>query len=116
MKNETDLLAFEVVGNSMDNGTRSSFEEGDKLVVRPFDINDFRNAIGNDLNTFWIIEINQSTLFKQIIEYDSKYDMIKCHSLNTNGQYPDAFIKVEDITKVYRVVQVQYKPIHYEEL
>lgn len=113
---KTDLLAFEVVGNSMDNGTRSSFEEGDKLVVQLFDISDFRNSIGNDLNSFWVIEIKKGTLFKQIIGYDSRHDMIKCHSLNTNGQYPDAFIKVEDITKVYRVVQVQYKPIHYGEL
>lgn len=113
---KTDLLAFEVVGNSMDNGTRSSFEEGDKLVVQLFDISDFRNSIGNDLNSFWVIEIKKGTLFKQIIEYDSRHDMIKCHSLNTNGQYPDAFIKVEDITKVYRVVQVQYKPIHYGDL
>lgn len=113
---KTDLLAFEVVGNSMDNGTRSSFEEGGKLVVQLFDISDFRNSIGNDLNSFWVIEIKKGTLFKQIIEYDSRHDMIKCHSLNTNGQYPDTFIKIEDITKVYRVVQVQYKPIHYGEL
>ena len=113
---KTDLLAFEVVGNSMDNGTRFSFEEGDKLVVQLFDISDFRNSIGNDLNSFCVIEIKKGTLFKQIIEYDNRHDMIKCHSLNTNGQYPDAFIKVEDITKVYRVVQVQYKPIHYGEL
>lgn len=113
---KTDLLAFEVVGNSMDKGTRSSFEEGDKLVVQPFDISDFRNSIGNDLNSFWVIEIKKGTLFKQIIEYDSRHDTVKCHSLNTNGQYPDAFIKVENITKVYRVVQVQYKPIYYGEL
>lgn len=108
-----DLLAFEVVGNSMDNSTRSSFEEGDKLVVQPFDISDFRNSIGNDLNSFWVIEVGQGILFREIVGYDSRHDMIKCHSLNTNGQYPDAFIKVENITKVYRVVQVQCKPIHY---
>ena len=112
---KTDLLAFEVIGNSMDNGTRSSFEEGDRLIVRPFDINDFRNSINNDLNSFWIIEVEQVILFRQIVEYDSRHDMIKCHFLNTNGQYPDAFIKIEDITKAYRVVQVLYKPINIGE-
>lgn len=113
---KTDLLAFEVVSNSMDNGTRSSFEEGDRLIVQLFDISDFRDSIGNDLNSFWVIEVGQEILFREIVGYNSRHDMIKCHSLNTNGQYPDAFIKVENITKVYRVVQVQYKPIHYGEL
>lgn len=107
---KTDLLAFEVTGNSMDNGTRFSFEEGDILIVQLFKINDFRNSINNDLNSFWVIEVEQGILFRQIVEHDN--DTVKCHSLNTNGQYPDAFIKVEDIAKVYRVVQVHYKPIN----
>lgn len=112
---KTDLLAFEVVGNSMNNGTRSSFEEGDKLIVQPFDINEFRNTIGKDLNSFWMIETEQGILFRQVVEYDSARDMIKSHQLNTNIQYPDTFIKIGSITKVYRVVQLQCKPIHYGE-
>lgn len=107
---KTDLLAFEVVGDSMDDGTRFSFKNGDRLIVQLFDISDFRNSINNDLKSFWVIEVEQGILFRQIVEYDN--DTVKCHSLNTNGQYPDTFIKIEDIAKVYRVVQVHYKPIN----
>ena len=113
MKHETDLLAFKIVGDSMNDGTRSGFEPGDKLIVQPFSIGDFRNSIGNDLNSFWVIEMKKGVLVRQIVEYAN--DTIKCHPLNSFEQYPDAFIKVEDITKVYRVLQVQHKPIHYGE-
>lgn len=112
MKNETGLFIFEVVGNNMSDGTRSSFEDGDKLIVQLFSIDDFRNKIDSDLNSFWIIETEGSILLKQIIEYDKAYDTIKCHSLNT-AQCPDALIKVESITKIYRVMQRQSRIIHY---
>ena len=41
-------IALEVKGDSMNNGTRSSFEAGDRLIVKPFSIDDFRNNISND--------------------------------------------------------------------
>ena len=31
-------IALEVKGDSMNNGTRSSFEAGDRLIVKPFSI------------------------------------------------------------------------------
>ncbi|EIY25958.1 hypothetical protein HMPREF1062_04300 [Bacteroides cellulosilyticus CL02T12C19] len=110
---KTNVLAFEVTSDSMDNGTRFSFAPGDKLIAQSFSISDFRNSIGNDLNSFWVIELKNGVLVRQIVEYAN--DTIKCHSLNTNGQYPDAFIKVEDVIKMYRVMQLQRKPIHYGE-
>lgn len=115
MKNETNLQVFEVVGNSMNDGTRFSFEAGYKLIVQPFSISDFRNSIGNDLNSFWIIEIEKGILFRQIVKYDMINDTIECHSLNTTKQDLNTFIKIGDITKPYRVVQLQSKTIHYGE-
>lgn len=114
MKEETGLFIFEVVGNNMNDGTRSSFEDGDKLIVQLFNINDFRSKIDSDLNSFWIIETGASILLKQIIEYDKPHDTIKYHSLNT-AQCPDALIKVESITKIYRVMQRQSRIIHHYE-
>ena len=100
-------IALEVKGDSMNNGTRSSFEAGDRLIVKPFSIDDFRNNIRNDLNSFWVIEIEQGYLFRQIIEYDNTRDAIRCHSLNVSGQYPDAFVEIKNITKVGRVIESQ---------
>ena len=100
-------IALEVKGDSMNNGTRSSFEAGDRLIVKPFSIDDFRNNISNDLNSFWVIEIEQGYLFREIIEYDNTRDAIRCHSLNVSGKYPDAFVEIKNITKVGRVIESQ---------
>ena len=110
---KTDVLAFEVTSDSMNDGTRSSFESGDKFIVTPCRISDFRNSIGNDLNSFWVIEMKKGVLVRQIVEYVN--DTIKCHSLSSSGQYPDTFIEIENITKMYRVMQLQRKPIRYGE-
>ena len=100
---ETNLSAFEILGDSMDDGTRRSFAPGDKLIVEPFNINDFKDSIGSDLGSFWVIQVGTCILVRQIVEYAN--DTIKCHSLNP--------IKIEDITKIYRVIQKQEKAVHY---
>ena len=108
---ETNLSAFEILGDSMNDGTRRSFAPGDKLIVEPFNINDFKDSIGSDLGSFWVIQVGTCILVRQIVEYAD--NVIKCHSLNLNGQYPDILIKIEDITKIYRIIQKQGKPIRY---
>ena len=102
-----EMIAFEVKGDSMDNGTRSSFEDGDRLIVKPFSIESFRNNISNDLNSFWVIETERGYLFRQIVESDNTRDAIRCHSLNVSGQYPDVFVEIRNITKVGRVIESQ---------
>ena len=106
---EYAYTAFKVVGDSMDDSTRSSFEEGDKLLVIP--VEDFRTAISVDLDSFWVIEVKNGILFKQIIDYSASTDTVTCHSLNTS--YLDYQVQVNDIDKVYKVVQKQGRPIYY---
>ena len=66
---ETNLSAFEILGDSMDDGTRRSFAPGDKLIVEPFNINDFKDSIGSDLGSFWVIQVGTCILVRQIVEY-----------------------------------------------
>ena len=54
-----------------------------------------------------------SIRIRRTFQLVSTNDTIKCHSLNPNGQYPDVLIKIEDITKIYRVIQKQEKAVHY---
>lgn len=102
-----EMIAFKVKGDNMNNGTRSSFEDGDRLIVKPFSIESFGNNISNDLNSFWVIETERGCLFRQIVGYDNTRDAIRCHSLNVSGQYPDVFVEIRNITKVGRVIESQ---------
>lgn len=60
-----------------------------------------------------MIETEQGYLFRQIVEYDNTHDVIRCHSLNVFGQYPDTFVKIGDITKVGRVIESLPRAKHY---
>ena len=106
---EYAYTAFKVVGDSMDDGTRSSFEEGDKLLVVPVD--DFRTSISGDQDSFWVIETGNDILFKQITGYNKAADAVTCHSLNAS--YSDYQVLVNDIDRRYKVVQKQGRPIYY---
>lgn len=103
--------AFEVKGDSMDDGTRESFEAGDKLLVIPAE--DFRTAISSDLDSFWVIETENRILLKQIIEYNKLSDTVTCHSLNPSPAFLDFEIPIKKIEKIYRVIQQQRKVVRY---
>lgn len=96
---------FNVAGDSMDNGMKDGFTDGNTLLVRTVNLNEFRDSIQDDLNSFWVIEVGSDTYFKQISEYNKSKNVIKCHSLNSS--YDDFFIEVENISKVHRVIRVK---------
>lgn len=87
---------FKVVGDSMDDGTRSSFENGDYLFVDPVGTESLKNCITDDLGSFWVIITGCSTMLKQITGYDET-EGVKCHSLNPGDSYGDFYIEDEII-------------------
>lgn len=99
--------AFRVVGDSMDNGLRDSFEDGDKLLVLPVSIEELKEGQSG----FWVLEVGSSILFKQITKYDRGSETIVCHSLNP--YYKDISVSVGQINKAYRVVQRRSKHTLY---
>lgn len=107
---EYSYTAFKVMGDSMDDGTRFSFENGDTIFTKPVEIDKFKSLINNDLGSFWVIKIGEEVLFKQVVQ-DNEIDGLHCCSLNKS--YNDLFVKIEDISGLYRVMQKQPKPVYY---
>lgn len=103
--------AFKVVGDSMNDGTRDGFIDGDKLLVVP--VEDFRAVISSDLDSFWVIETENRILLKQITGYDELSDTVTCHSLNPSTTFQDFQIQIKNIEKIYRVIQQQRKVVRY---
>lgn len=99
-----------VLGDSMDDGTRESFEDGDYIFTVPFDLNKIMDSLNDILDGFCAIETTNGILFRQVIGYD-KPKGLHCHALNK--KYNDSFIKVEDITNLYRVASQQRKVTRY---
>lgn len=91
---------FEVMGNSMDDGTRRSIMNGDILstVELPKDewISEFKKG-----NVFVLLDSNGGLIVKEVIKYSEDTNEITCHSWNDNGNYPDLKLNIDNIKKVY---------------
>lgn len=107
---EYQYTIFNVVGNSMDNGKRRSFEDGDTIYAKQVDTSDFVQTIQSDLNSYWVICTDNGALLRQVVSYDDESG-IHCKALNT--QYDDLFVGLAEVRSIYRVMMLQPKTIYY---
>lgn len=100
-----DYKAFEIKGDSMDEGTRISLIDGDVVLAKevPKDLWRYPLHISDKPN--WIIVLNGTIICKQIILHDTEAGNIVCHSLNPSPAYADFTIKLDDVRQLYNIVQ-----------
>lgn len=108
-----NYLSFEVKGESMDDGTRSSFESGDRVLVRELGKEHWMEKIRYRDYPFWVVVFGSSVLIKQIVEQDLKNGTITLHSLNPSPEYCDFKLSLDEIRKLYYVVQKKPKIVSF---
>lgn len=108
-----NYLAFEVKGDSMDDGTRESFEAGDRILVRELNKVHWLDKLRYKDYPYWVVVFDSSVLIKQIINHDTQTGMITFHSLNPSPEYCDFQLCVDNIRKLYYVVQKKPKIVNY---
>jgi len=111
------IIYFKVQGDSMDDGTKKGFSDGDSLQTSEYTLDEFRARIKEDLNSYWLIKIGDSYLLKQVIAY-RKDDSILIHSLNP--EYKDQILSLGETSNVYRVnlhqpIRVSYGMDYWED-
>ena len=106
-------LAFEVRGDSMDDGTRSSFEEGDIVLVRELDRIHWKDGIRFKDYPYWVIVFDSSVLIKQMVEQDLPKGKITFHSLNPSPEYADFTLNMDEIRALYYVLQKKPKTVKF---
>lgn len=107
---EYQYTIFSVVGDSMDNGKRKSFENGDTVYTKQVNKNEFEQSIQDDLDSYWVICTDNGVLLRQVVSYDNESG-IHCKALNT--QYNDCFVGLEEVRSIYHVMKLQPKTIYY---
>ena len=116
---ETDKIvhgkyfAFEMKGDSMDDGKRNSFEEGDKILVRELNRTHWKDGLRFNDHPFWVVVFDSSVLIKQIIDQDLEKGTITFHSLNPSPEYSDFTLKMDDIRALYYVLQKKPKTVKF---
>ncbi len=108
-----EYYAFEIKGNSMDDGKRHSFEEGDIVLARKLEKNHWRDGLRIKQYPYWVIVFESSVLIKEIIDVDINTGVIICHSLNNSPEYSDFPLHLDKIRALYNVVQKNPKSIKY---
>lgn len=106
-----EYYAFEVKGESMDDGTDRSIKEGDICLCRVIAPHLYRDAPLHFRKWLFALVTNDGIVIKQITKHDTATGMITLHSYNP--LYPDKELKLADVKMVLNVVRCDRRPIIY---
>lgn len=96
-------LAFEVKGDSMDDGTKDGYESGEILVCREVEPHLWKDSKLHIHRRDFVIIHEEGILIKRIIEHDVENHVIAIHSLNP--AYPDRTIDLAQVRQLFSVVE-----------
>ena len=98
-----NYLAFEVRGDSMDDGTKDSYVEGEIVICREVEPDYWRDSRLFINKRDFVIVHKEGILIKRITEHDVEKHMITIHSLNP--MYKDRQINLKDVLQIYSIVE-----------
>lgn len=98
-------VAFEVKGDSMNDGTEDSILEGDRLLCREIQPHLWVSSRLHFRKWDFVIVHTEGILVKRIIDHDVDNHTITIHSLNS--MYPDKVINLADVKQIFNVIELQ---------
>lgn len=100
-----NYIAFEVKGDSMNDGTEDSYLEGDRLLCREIPFHLWKDSRLHIKKWDFVIVHEEGIIVKRIIEHDVENRTITVHSLN--DLYPDRVIDLAEVKQIFNVVEMQ---------
>lgn len=101
-----NYISFEVIGNSMEDGSIHSIPNQAIVLGKEIDIeNHSKILILKDKVV--VLVYNDSLLCKKIMNYDEKRGIITCHSLNTSPEYADFEVSLVEVNCLFEVIKKQ---------
>ncbi len=107
-------VAFRAKGQSMDNGVAGeAIQHGNIITGRELQKHLWKNKLHLHKFKNWVIYTTKSSMpiVKEIVSHDVEKGIIKCRSLNTAPEYQDFELSLNDVTGLFNVVDVSWKPI-----
>ena len=96
-------LAFEVKGDSMDNGSKESYVEGEIVICREVEREYWRDSRLFINKRDFVIVHEEGILIKRITEHNLDTHTITIHSLNP--MYPDRILHLEQVRQIFSIVE-----------
>lgn len=98
-------VAFEVKGDSMNDGTEDAILEGDRLLCREIMPHLWADSKLHIRKWDFVIVHTEGILVKRIIDHDVENHTITIHSLNS--MYSDKVINLADVKQIFNVIELQ---------
>lgn len=99
-------VSFEVKGDSMDDGLKHSYEQGDILLCREIYQDYWKCKLHiNSWDAFVIVHREDGVVVKQIVKHDVDNGIITVHSFNSF--YEDYDIDLREVAQLFNVVKQQ---------
>ena len=98
-----NYLAFEVRGDSMDDGSKESYIEGELLICREVEPHLWRDSALHYKKRDFVIVHEEGILIKRVIAHDVEHHTITVHSLNP--MYPDRVINLAGVKQIFSIVE-----------
>lgn len=100
-----NYVAFEVRGDSMNDGTEESYLEGDRLLCREIYSQYWVESKLHYTKWDFVIVHEEGILVKRIIDHNMDNHTITIHSLNS--MYPDRVIDLAEVKQIFNVIELQ---------
>lgn len=98
-------VAFEVRGDSMNDGTEDSYLEGDRLLCREIQRHLWASSKLHIRKWDFVIVHTEGVLVKRITDHDVERGILTIHSLNS--MYPDRQIPLNEVYQIFNVIELQ---------
>lgn len=98
-------VAFEVKGDSMNDGTEEAILEGDRLLCREIMPHLWADSKLHIRKWDFVIVHKDGILVKRILDHNVEHHTITIHSLNS--LYEDKVIDLADVWQIFNVVELQ---------
>lgn len=102
-----NYLVVRVSGNSMYDGTARSLTDGDEILVRELEPDEWNNL--PILTRLFVITSREGNVVKQIKEVSPEKGYVLCHSFNS--EFKDFKIMIADIYQIFVVYKIVQKQI-----
>ena len=99
-------VSFDIRGDSMDNGMYGCLRDGDKVLVRELEHDNWRTLRTGD-HRFWVLVFGSSVLIKEISAFDPQSGIVTCHSLNPSPEYHDFDVQLDEVRHLYYVIRIK---------
>lgn len=97
-------MAFEVKGDSMDDGTDEAYKEGDRLLCREIYQQYWAESKLHIRKWDFVIVHADGILIKRITDHDTVNHTITIHSLNPF--YPDRVLDLREVRQIFNVIEM----------